>query len=265
MRSSWTSSGSSSVDRVAPGHARAAQRGLDAAAELAQRERLGDVVVGAELEAEDLVDLLGLGREHDDRDGAARPQAPADLEPVEPRHHHVEHDEVEGRLAEARQRLAAVDRLHDLVAVLAQRIAEQRLDRLLVVDQQDAGWAVDHLPSRYQGTHSYPPGLDARPAPLPGGARAGAARGDRLRLLAAGPAAPARHDARARRLPGAARPRAAVARRGLPAAPRRATPPTRRSRAASPTRLRAMRSRRTRCPRRASRARRSTASARSRR
>ena len=41
-------------DRGAP------QRGLHAAAELAHREGLGDVVVGAELEADDLVDLLGL-------------------------------------------------------------------------------------------------------------------------------------------------------------------------------------------------------------
>ena len=88
-------SGSLAVARLAPGHARAPQRRLHAGAELAQRERLGDVVVGAELEAEDLVDLLGLGREHDDRHRRARAQAPAHLEPVDAGHHHVEHDEVE--------------------------------------------------------------------------------------------------------------------------------------------------------------------------
>ena len=214
MRSSWTSSGSSSVTESRRAMPAAAQRRLHAAAELAQRERLGDVVVGAELEAEDLVDLLGLRGEHDDRHGAARAQAPAHLEAVEPGHHHVEHDEVERRLAEARQRLPAVDRLHDLVAVLAQRVAEQRLDRLLVVDEQDAGRSVEHLPSRYQGTRSYPPGFDARRADLPGGAGAGPAGGDRLRLLAAGPAGAAGHDARARRLLRSRRePRAAVARR----------------------------------------------------
>ena len=65
-------------------------------------------------------------------------QAAADLEPVELRQHHVEHDEVERLLGEAVERLAAVDGLHDLVAVLAQRIGQQRLDRLLVVDEQDA-------------------------------------------------------------------------------------------------------------------------------
>ena len=128
------------------GHPGAPQRGLHARAELAHRERLGDVVVGPELEAEHLVDLLRLGREHDDRHGRAlRAQPLADLEPVDPRQHQVEHDEVELLLGEARERLAAVGRLHDLVAVALQREREQRLDRLLVVDQQDAGGAIGHV------------------------------------------------------------------------------------------------------------------------
>ena len=55
------------------------------------------------------------------------------------RQHHVEHDEVERLLVEALQRLAPVGRLDDLVALLPQRVGEQRLDRLLVVDEQDAG------------------------------------------------------------------------------------------------------------------------------
>ena len=65
-------------------------------------------------------------------------QPPADLEAVHLRQHHVEHDEVEGLLGEARERLAAVGRLHDLVAVALQRERQQRLDRLLVVDEEDA-------------------------------------------------------------------------------------------------------------------------------
>ena len=52
--------------------------------------------------------------------------------------HQVEHHEVERLLVEAVERLLAVGGLHDVVAVLAQRIGEQRLDRLLVVDEQDA-------------------------------------------------------------------------------------------------------------------------------
>ena len=122
-----------------PAHLGAPQRGLDPARELAHRERLGDVVVGAELEPDDLVDLLGLGGQHDDRDRAAAAQPAADLEPVDPRQHQVEHDEVERLLVEALERLAAVGGLDDVVALLAQRIGEQRLDRLLIVDEQDAG------------------------------------------------------------------------------------------------------------------------------
>ena len=75
-----------------------------------------------------------------------RPQPPADLQAVELGHHHVEHHQVEATLGEAAQRLAAVGRLHDLVAVLAQRVGEQRQDRPLVVHQQYSRRALNHVP-----------------------------------------------------------------------------------------------------------------------
>src|SRR4051794_870751 len=130
---------------VAGRHAGAPQRGLHARAELPHRERLGDVVVGAELEPEDLVDLLALGAEHDDRDALPLgAQPPADLEAVHLGQHHVEHDEVEGLLGEARERLAPVRRVHDLIAVALEREGQERLDRLLVVDEEDARGTVGH-------------------------------------------------------------------------------------------------------------------------
>ena len=49
---------------------RSPQDRIDACDDLTHRERLGDVVVGAKLEADDLVYLRVLGREHDDRDAA---------------------------------------------------------------------------------------------------------------------------------------------------------------------------------------------------
>ena len=73
---------------------------------------------------------------------AAEPAA--DLDPVELGHHHVEHDEVEALLGEAVERLAAVARGDDLVALLAERVRQQRLDRLLVVDEQDASRGLTH-------------------------------------------------------------------------------------------------------------------------
>src|SRR3954462_11858066 len=130
---------------VAGRHAGAPQRGLHAQAELPHRERLCDGVVGAELEPEDLVDLLALGAEHDDRDALPLgAQPPADLEAVHLGQHHVEHDEVEGLLGEARERLAPVRRVHDLIAVALEREGQERLDRLLVVDEEDARGTVGH-------------------------------------------------------------------------------------------------------------------------
>src|SRR4051794_3730097 len=126
-------------------HPRAAERRLHARAELAHRERLGDVVVGAELEPEDLVDLLRLGREHDDRHGLAlRPQAPADLQAVHARQHHVQDHEVEDLLGEAGERLAPVGRGNHLVTVPLEWEREQGLDGWLIVHQQDSRGPVCH-------------------------------------------------------------------------------------------------------------------------
>src|SRR3712207_8759972 len=66
--------------RSAPDQLRPAQHGLDPRAELAHRERLGDVVVRPELEAEHLVELLGLGREHDDRHRARSEEHTSELQ-----------------------------------------------------------------------------------------------------------------------------------------------------------------------------------------
>ena len=208
MRSSWTSSGSSSALRVAPGHARAAQRRLHAAAELAQRERLGDVVVGAELEAEDLVDLLGLGGEHDDRHRRARAQPPADLEAVEARA--SSRRARRGRTVGSPKRASASRpsaRLHDLVAVLAQR--DSRAASGSTARRRRAGcgavrssiWpsrtGYAQLPCRFRM-------LDPRiyrAALVPGAARA-----DRRRVLAAG--SPAADRARRSRPTPSTAPRA---------------------------------------------------------
>ncbi len=103
------SAGDGDVARVAPQHdvARrehlvlvavldAAQDRLDARGELARRERLRDVVVGAELEAGDAVGLLVARGQHQDRHLRVRAHLPADLEAVDPRQADVEHDEPTG-------------------------------------------------------------------------------------------------------------------------------------------------------------------------
>ena len=155
----------------------------------------------------------------------AGPQPAADLEAVHLRQHHVEHDQVEGLLGEARERLAAVGCLHHFVAVALQRERQQRLDRLLVVDQEDARGTVRHTRS-VDTVHKR-----ARRSRLPSGVPARAARAVRGRVLA--PEPPRRRCARARSRTPSTRPArtaasaarlAAAARRGVPAAPARGRP-----------------------------------------
>ena len=62
--------------------------------QLARRERLGHVVVGADGEPDEQVGLLGARGQHQHRHRPVALHAPADLEPVEPGQHQVEHDEV---------------------------------------------------------------------------------------------------------------------------------------------------------------------------
>jgi hypothetical protein len=119
------------------------QERLHLRTELGDRERLGDVVVGAELEPEHLVELVVAGREHDDRHRTTRPQLPADLEPVKLREHDVQHDEVNLLLAETLERLLAVRRLNDRVAVPFERKRQDFPHRHLVVDEENRG-GVDH-------------------------------------------------------------------------------------------------------------------------
>jgi hypothetical protein len=74
----------------------AAQHRLHAADELGDAERLGDVVVRAGLEADDLVELGVLRGEHQDVGVAELAHPPADLDAVDVGQAEVEDDQVEG-------------------------------------------------------------------------------------------------------------------------------------------------------------------------
>src|SRR5919106_1504132 len=149
------------LDHIGPGcggrKLGAAQERAHATHELPDGERLRDVVVRADLEADDLVHLVAPGRQHDDRNGALEPaHAAADLEASELGKHEVEDDEVDRRLDEALERLFSVARLHHPVALALERIREELLDRLLVVDEEDRDW-VGH-PSQRIGSEQKPLG-----------------------------------------------------------------------------------------------------------
>ena len=74
--------------------------------QLARRERLGDVVVGAQLEPHDAIGLVPARGQHDDGHLALLADAPADLQPVHARHHDVQQDGVEHAARERREPLA---------------------------------------------------------------------------------------------------------------------------------------------------------------
>lgn len=120
----------------------AAQHGLDAGHQLAGREGLGDVVVGAGLEAGHLVLLLAAGGEHDERDAAGALLAAQALGELDARHagqHPVEQDQVgQGVADDALARLGVTGTQH-VVTGPRQVGGDEFLDGGLVFDEEDRG------------------------------------------------------------------------------------------------------------------------------
>src|SRR5579884_1283200 len=115
----------------------AAQDRLDPRDQLAWIERLRQVVEGADLEPDDLVDVLVAGGQHQDREVGRLPNPLADLDAVDVGEHQVEHDErrlLDRDLGEGV--LAGRRRLHRVPRVL-QVERDERGDRALVLDDED--------------------------------------------------------------------------------------------------------------------------------
>ena len=116
---------------------RAAQNSLDPRDQLARTEGLHDIIVGANLEADDAVDLRAHGGQHDDRRPVLLAQLLAEDEPALAGHHEVEHDEVETADLDRLHHLAPVGRLGDPEAVLAKVLAHERAKLAIVIDNQN--------------------------------------------------------------------------------------------------------------------------------
>jgi hypothetical protein len=119
----------------------APQHGADARHELGRRERLGDIIVGAGIEAAHAIALLAARRQHDDRqvggDGLAA-QLAADLDARHQGQHPVEQDEVGDVLLHRGQHLLAVIGDRDAKARLLEVVAEKLDQRGFVFDDQHA-------------------------------------------------------------------------------------------------------------------------------
>ena len=123
--------------RSRAGTRRAAQDGADAGGQLIRVEWLGDVVVGAEVEALGLVGRGALGRQQDDRHRAAFAQLAHDLDAVEVRHHDVEQDDVRPDLLGLLERLLAAVGGDDAEAFFAEGDRDELGDPRLVVRDED--------------------------------------------------------------------------------------------------------------------------------
>ena len=116
--------------------AAAAQDGADAREQLARAEGLGEIVVGAELEAHHAVGLLDAAGEHDDRDRRLVAQAARERHAVLGLEPEVEHDKVHDLLGDYFAHRAAVGYGRNAQLVLPEIIGDQLPDGRVVVDRK---------------------------------------------------------------------------------------------------------------------------------
>jgi hypothetical protein len=118
-------------------HLGPAEEGPDAGRELTQREWLGHVVVGTELQPHDLVKLRVLGRQHDDRDTGFGADDAGDLHAGQLRQHDVEEHQIGSLSAEPGERLATIRGGDDPIAVDLERVDQGLAQRRFVFHDQD--------------------------------------------------------------------------------------------------------------------------------
>ena len=118
------------------GHA--AQDDVHPRDQFARAERLGDVVVAADLEAKHAVDLVVARRQKQDRHVGGLAHFPADVEPVEFGHADIENDQVGPVGGKAGKRLLAVPCLEHGHPRFFQRDADDFADMQVVVDDENA-------------------------------------------------------------------------------------------------------------------------------
>ena len=134
-----------------------AQHRLDASDELGGGERLGEVVVAAELEAEHAVDLAVARGEEDHRDLRGLAQPTAHLQPVDVGQTDVEHDEAGPVRADRLEARFAGRRLEHPVPVAGEVEVDEIGDVGLVVDDDDGSpfhgaMVARHRPRTCEGT-----------------------------------------------------------------------------------------------------------------
>ncbi len=138
----------------------AAQHGAHAGHQLAEPVGLGDVVVGAHLEADDGVDLAALGRDHDDRHRRPAPELAAHVDARDLGEHHVEQHEVGLHGVEHVERLGPVAGDLHAEALPLEPDGEGLDEGVLVLDDQDRGAGGGHRDQPASEVTATGPGSD---------------------------------------------------------------------------------------------------------
>ena len=137
MRTPWVAGGCCGLGGAAP------QQGPDPGEQFGEPEGLGDVVVGAGVEADDGVHLVGARGQDEDRHGVALGAQPAgDLQAVHAGQPQVEDDQVDAALQSGVERGGAVLAHLDLVTLPAQGAGQRLRDGRVVLGEQYTGHGV---------------------------------------------------------------------------------------------------------------------------
>ena len=108
----------------------------------------GHVVVGAELEPGDAAVGFRPCGQHQDRHRRGLAQRLREVEAGLARHHHVEHEQVEGQAPELGARIARAVRRGDAIALAMQEAREQIADAAVVVDHEEVRGVVGECVGR---------------------------------------------------------------------------------------------------------------------
>ncbi len=116
--------------------AAAPENGPDPGLQLQNVKGLGEIVVGAVIEAQQLVHVLGFGGEHDDGHVGELADPSAGLQAIHHRHHHIQNDELHLRILGQAHCVDPIGAGDHLVTFVFQVVADPLDQQLLIVNNQ---------------------------------------------------------------------------------------------------------------------------------
>ena len=115
----------------------ASERGANASKQFSDGERLGDVIVCAEVETVDLIRNLVLGGEHDDGHAGGLTHASTDLHTIHLGQHDIEQDEIKVFFENAFERKTTVALGDGVEALMSELELNEAGNARLIFDDQN--------------------------------------------------------------------------------------------------------------------------------